>query len=202
MRQALALTLFAAGVPLAAQSPGRPDPTGGGAVAQEQATMAAERAAMAKLVNYDGSYRGRWKILRPEFAPGRATSGTTEHRVGTALDGTVKVMEGRNLSDMGALSFHGMIVMHYDVPSRQYRLTVFANGRTFETPAVMTPTGYYFEEHNGPTSVRRINIVVTPGAWSEYVEAFNGDTPPVRIFEMTLPRAGPANWPGQFGADR
>ena len=201
MRYLIVLGLLTASLPLAAQS-SRPDATGGGAVAQEQATMAAERAAMAKLVNFDGLYRGQWRMLRPEFAPGRATAGTTEHRVGPALNDTVKVMEGRNLSDTGALSFHGMIVMHYDVPTRQYRLTVFANGRTFDTQAVMTPSGYYFEEHSGPTSFRRINIAVTPGAWSEYVEAYDGGKPPVRIFEMTLPRAGPASWPGQFGSDR
>lgn len=174
-----------------------PAPTAPPDVLVEQATLAAERAAMDQLVNYDGVYKGHWRILVPSLAPGRPLSGAVGHRVGPFLAGTVKMMEGKNFSDAGEQTFHGMIVIHYDVPSKHYRLTVFANGKNFETDAVQTPTGYYFEDHNGSNAKRRINIVVTPTTWSEYVEQFDGTSAPVRIFEMTLDRVGPSDWPAR-----
>lgn len=163
-------------------------------VAKVQPLLDAERAAMNRLVDFDGVYAGPWRTFKPDGSI--SSQGTTVHRVGPFLGGTVKVMEGRNYSEQGAITFNGMIVLTFDPDAKTYLLHIYAGGHAFDTKPVWTPTGYYFEVA-GPDGkgVRRVIITISPTQWAEQVYDRVEGRPPAKVFEMTLPRVGESDWP-------
>ncbi len=183
MMGAAALLLTAA--PVAAQNAAD--------VARIGPILAAEKAAMDKLVNYDGVYAGKWQMFRPDGSV--AEHGSTVHRVGPFLGGSIKMMEGRNYTPEGALVFNGTMVLTYNATTKAWKMNVFAFGDAFEVKPVFTDTGYYFDAPSTGPGFRRVNITVAPTYWGEEVYDHADGKPPFRVFSMKLDRIGPTDWP-------
>src|SRR5262245_9779510 len=90
--------LLVAAAPSAAQFP---DPA---------ARIAAQREAMTRLAFMDGVWRGPAWTLSPA---GRSELIQTE-RIGTFLDGSVRVIEGRGYMPDGSVGFNALGVISYD----------------------------------------------------------------------------------------
>lgn len=158
------------------------------------AALGAKRAAMTKLLLYDGVYTGTWTSF--PLGGGRSLGGTTVHRVGPFLGGTVKLMEGRNYLVDGAMVFNGMMILSFDARTGKYPLRIYANDRVIDTEAVMNSGGYYFDVPTpAQSSFRRINIFVTARQWNERVDFHDGNKPAVKEAELILNRVGESDWP-------
>src|SRR4051812_22663049 len=75
-----------------------------------QATIAAQRAALAKLGFMDGVWRGAAWSITPN---GRHDIVQTE-RIGAFLDGSVKVLEGRGYNEDGSVGFNAFGIISFD----------------------------------------------------------------------------------------
>ena len=167
------------------------------AVAQSmvQDVLAEQRAAMQTLAHFDGVWRGTSTIYLPS---GEKRTGHVTHRVGPFLGGTIKVMEGRSYNEEGVLVFNGMMVLFYESATKSFQLHSFANGRARQPKIAMTADGYYFEVPMEDGATRRVTITVKKDSWSEVVQRLAPGAEPVRLFEMTLARAGDSDWPAAY----
>ena len=131
---ALAVGLLFAAAPAAAQ------------YADPAPRLAAQRQAMARLSFMDGIWRGPAWSLTPA---GRRELVQTE-RVGTFLDGTVRVFEGRGYEAEGRVGFNALGIVSFDPDSGRYRLTSWALGHSATVPLTVTETGFVWETPAGP----------------------------------------------------
>ena len=178
------ITLAAALVALAASAPM--------AVAQPPDTGAieAQRAAMARLSFMEGRWRG----------PAVTTTPNGEHRVtqtermGPALDGTIRVIEGKGFAEDGTVVFHAFGIVSYDPRRQAYNLRSYAQGRVGDFPLRFTDTGMVWEIPAGPMTIR-YTATIGNGTWREVGERIVPGQPPRRFFEMNLVRVGDTDWP-------
>jgi hypothetical protein len=179
---ALALLVMAAGAPLAASAQGRPDPA---------ALTAAQREAMGSLGFMDGVWKGRAWIMLPS---GEKHTITQTERIGSFLDGAVKVIEGRGYEPDGKVSFNAFGIISYNPDDRTYSLRSYAQGDVGDF--VLTPTagGYVWEIPAGPMTIR-YTAVVGAATWNEVGDRVMPGAEPVRFFEMNLTRVGDTDWP-------
>ena len=162
----------------------RPDPA---------ATMAAQKAAMARLARLDGVWRGpAWTFL----ASGAKQDAIQTERVGPFLDGTVKVVEGRGYDPKtGAAIFNALAVISYDPAKDAYNLRTYAQGQSGDFKLTPTDDGYIWEIPAGPTMTIRYTVVITDTTWKEVGDRITQSAPPARFMEMTLTKSGSSDWP-------
>jgi len=161
---------------------GRPD---------SAATMAAQRAAMGRLAFLDGLWRGT-AVAGPAGAPQRQMVQT--ERVGLALDGTVRVIEGRAHDADGAVLFQSFGIVSFDPASNSFMLRAHADGQRGDFTFAVEPDGYAWEVPSGPGSVR-YRARVADGRWRQTGELRMPERAPLEIFRMDLQRLGDTNWP-------
>lgn len=153
--------------------------------------IAAQRAAMARLSAMDGVWRGpAWSIT----PTGRQDMIQTE-RIGTFLDGTVRMLEGRGYHADGRVGFNALGIISYDPARQVYSLATWAMGQHIIVPLTITDTGYVWETPAGPGAVIRYTATIGDGRWVEIGERIAGSAPPVRMVEMRLTRVGDTAWP-------
>ena len=182
-RTALALTVIGLTIaaPLAAQPPQTP-----------AALLAAQRQAMAPLARMDGVWRGpAWSVTQA----GRRELTQTE-RVGTFLDGSVRVIEGRGYNADGSVGFNALGIVSFNPATNSYTISSWAMGRGGVFPFRVTAQGYEWEVPAGPGMTVRYAATVTADTLREVGFLHRGEAPPVQIFEMNLRRVGPTDWPG------
>ena len=92
-----------------------------------EARVSAQREAMKALAMLDGEWRGPAKSLRND---GQWHEMVQAERVGTMLDGTVRVIEGRGYENSGELSFNAFAVISYDPDTKAYTM---AGRATFQS---------------------------------------------------------------------
>ena len=155
----------------------------------DQARLAAQRAAMARLAWMDGRWRGEAVTQLPS-GPHRVTQ--TE-RIGPFLGGTIKLLEGRGF-DRGKVAFNAFGTVSFDPATGKYTLHSYAQGRSGDFPLTPTADGYVWEIPAGPMTIR-YTATVTKGAWREIGERVIPGKPPVQFFEMNLRRLGDSDWP-------
>src|SRR5689334_4691855 len=88
--------------------------------------QAAQREAMKPLKIIDGVWRG------PAWALGRDGTRhelTQTERIGSFLDGTVKVIEGRGYEKDGRVGFNALGIVYFDAQKRAYGFRSWALGR-------------------------------------------------------------------------
>jgi hypothetical protein len=155
------------------------------------AAMAAQREAMRALAALDGVWRGPGSSVMPN---GEKHTLTQTERIGSFLDGTVKVIEGRGYTDAGAVGFNAFAVISYDPVKKSYNLRTYAQGRHGDYVLTPTPEGYVWEIPAGPMTIR-YSVVIRDGAWREIGERITPGNPAVQFFEMNLKRIGDSGWP-------
>lgn len=167
--------------PLAAQ--GQPDPA---------ALVAAQRQAMGPLARMDGVWRGpAWSVTQA----GRRELTQTE-RIGTFLDGSVRVIEGRGYNADGTVGFNALGIVSFNPATNSYTISSWAMGRGGVFPFRPTADGYEWEVPAGPGMTIHYSATVTADSLVERGFMHRGDAPPVQIFEMNLRRVGTTDWPG------
>ncbi len=151
--------------------------------------LAAQREAMKALAFMDGEWRG---TARAEEAPGEMRH--TE-RVGTLLDGTVRLVEGRAYDSEGKTRFNAFAVISYDPVRRAYSMQTHAMGYAGHYPLTVRPDGFSWSHPDRPGSVVRYSATIRNGEWHEVGERIAGDAPPVRTVELRVRRTGASAWP-------
>jgi hypothetical protein len=153
--------------------------------------MTAQREAMARLSRMDGVWRGpAWSVSQA----GRHDLVQTE-RIGTFLDGTVRVIEGRGYFADGSVGFNALGVISYEPNGQTYSMNSWALSYSGNFPLRLTDTGYVWERPAGPGAIIRYTAVISDGRWRETGELIAGDAPPRQVFEMNLVRVGDSDWP-------
>jgi hypothetical protein len=177
-----ALAIWAVVIVSAASAQGRPDP---GAV------MAAQKDALARLALMDGAWRGEAWTLLPS---GEKHEFVQTERVGPALEGSLKVIQGRAYEKDGAVGFGALGIISYDQKSQSYSMRSYAQGQLGDFVITPTGNGFAWEIPAGPVTVK-YSATITDGTWHEVGERLMPGRNPVRIFEMTLTRIGDTDWP-------
>lgn len=152
------------------------------------ARIAAQREAMQALVFLDGEWRGE--------AAHEGRSATHTERVGTLLDGTVRLIEGRAYDASGKTAFNAFAIISYDPVKHSYALRSYAEGYAGDYPLTLRPDGFSWSHPAGPGVSMRYTATVKDDEWHETGERVTGSAAPARIFEMKLKRLGPSSWPG------
>lgn len=165
------------------------------AQAADTAAIAAQQAAVQKLDWMRGTWRGTAEAMTPA---GPRKMIQTE-RIGSMLDGTLLVIEGKSYSADGSVPFHAFAVLSYDPTSRKYTMTSHAQGRAGAFPFTPTDTGYTWETPAGPNAVVRYTATFAGGSYTEVGDYIVQGQPPRRFFTMTLKRVGDTDWPAAGG---
>ena len=164
----------------------RPDP---------DVLMKAQREAMAPLAFMDGEWRGTGWALGPTGAKYQFTQ--TE-RVGSFLNGSVKVIEGKAYDDKGKVLFNAFGTVYFDPAKQTYTMHSYAQGNVGDFSFKPTPDGFTWEIAAGPMTIR-YTAVVKDGTWHEVGDSIAPGKDSVRIFEMNIKRLGDSTWPAGGG---
>lgn len=154
--------------------------------------IAAQKEAMKPLAILDGQWRGPAWTIDPT---GKRHDVTQTERVGSLLDGSVKVVEGRGYMADGTTGFNAFAVIAYDAQKKTYSMKSYAQGRAGEFPLTARADGFSWEIAAGPNATIRYNAVVKDGTWVETGEYVAAGQPARKFFEMTLRRVGDTDWP-------
>ena len=169
-------------------------PVGQGLAAEPpdtKALIASQQQAMAALAIFDGTWRGPASATEPSGQQRRITQ--TE-RVGSLLDGSIKVIEGRGFTADGVKTFNAFAVISFSPQTSTYNFHAYAQGHSGDFPMQVTPNGFTWSIKAGPATIR-YTATVTDGVWSEIGERIVEGQQPAKIFEMTLRRVGNTDWP-------
>jgi hypothetical protein len=153
--------------------------------------IAAQRQSMQPLAAFDGIWRGPAKVI---LADGKELLSTQTERVGGLLDGSIKLIEGRGHAPDGSLTFNAFGVISYAPQTGTYSFHSYAQGHSGTFPMEVRPAGFTWSVKAGPATIR-YTADVRDGVWTEIGERIVDGQPGVRIFEMTLRRAGSTDWP-------
>lgn len=152
---------------------------------------AAQVEAMKVLAGMNGVWRGTAWTLLPS---GEKKVITQTERIGSMLQGTLKVIEGRGYDDRGALVFNAFGMVSFDPGTRVYSLRSYSQGRVGDFVLTPTDEGYVWGLPAGPATIR-YTAVVKQGTLRQVGERVMAGTEPLRIFEMNLPRVADSDWP-------
>jgi hypothetical protein len=161
---------------------GRPDPA---------ALMAAEQKAIAPLAFMDGEWRGTATHTNPD---GSTHVLAQTERVGSFLDGKVKVVEGRGYEADGRLVFNALGVVYFDQQRQVLRFQAHAMGNSGDYAFTPKADGFVWEIPAGPITIR-YTATIANGEWVEVGDRVMPGAPDVRFFEMRLKRIGDTTWP-------
>jgi hypothetical protein len=161
------------------------------AQAPDPQAIAAQKEAMKSLSIFDGTWRGLAWILMPG---GEKLDVTQTERVGSFLDGGVKVIEGRGYDASGNVAFNAFGIVSYDAAKKTYSLRTYAMGRVGDFPLTTSADGFSWEHLMGPITIR-YTATIKNGEWHEVGERMVKGQPPVKFMEMTLKRIGDSDWP-------
>jgi hypothetical protein len=172
-------------------------PAAANAQAADTAAIAAEQAGMAKLAWMHGVWRG------PAVTQGAGGEHrvTQTERIGSFLDGTVTVIEGKAYQADGSIGFHAFGVISYDPATKTYWLTSNAQGRSGKFELKPTDSGYSWDIPMGPATIH-YTATLADGIWTEVGDYVIAGQSPHRFFVMTLKRVGNTDWPEAGGVPR
>lgn len=157
-----------------------------------KATIAAQRTAMQSLAMLDGQWRGPGSMTTPD---GSVKKFTQTERIGSLLDGSIRLIEGRSYDDAGNTVFNAFAVVSYDPATRRYTMHSHAQGMVGDFNLTPTADGFQWEIPAGPATIR-YTAVVKDGHFDETGERIVAGQAPVTFFTMHLTRIGESTWPG------
>lgn len=161
------------------------------AQAPNAGVLAKQHAAMKALSFLDGEWAG------PAEAHERTGTlkMTQTERVGTLLDGTVRLVEGRAFDEKGNTLFNAFAVISYEVSRSRYVITSYASGYTTATELKVKPDGFEWAIPAGPSAKMQFSAVVKNGIWTEVGDYVGPGGAKERTFQMTVKRSGSSKWP-------
>jgi hypothetical protein len=154
--------------------------------------IAAQKEAMKALAFLDGEWRGPAKSLRND---GGWHAIVQTERVGSMLDGAVKVIEGRGYEADGTVSFNAFAVISYDPDRKTYSMRSYSAGQTGDFPITPTPAGFKWEIPAGPQMKIQYEAIVKDGVWTEAGWRMPANGEPVKFIEFTVTRLKDTSWP-------
>ncbi|MBB4837175.1 hypothetical protein HNP52_000226 [Sphingomonas kyeonggiensis] len=179
----IALAALALALPAAAQ-----------AQHADKAAMAAQVEAAHRLDWMHGKWRGEARMKMPG-APEQVVTHT--ERVGTLLDGTITVIEGKAFNPDGSVPFNAFAVVSYDPQTKTYLMNSHTGGRSGNFPLTVSETGkgYVWEVPAGPKAKVRYTAVFDGTTWTETGDFVAEGQPGRPFFKMVLKRVGDSDWP-------
>jgi hypothetical protein len=154
--------------------------------------IAAQKEAMKALAFLDGEWRGPAKSLLND---GGWHSMVQTERVGSMLDGAVKVIEGRGYEADGTVSFNAFAVISYDPDRKTYSMRSYSAGQAGDFPITPTLTGFKWEISAGPQMKIQYEATVKDGVWTEAGWRVPANGEPVKFIEFTVTRLKDTSWP-------
>jgi hypothetical protein len=169
----------------------------GSAISQERPdsakVTAAQREAMKSLAAMDGTWRGTAWTMKPD---GTRHQLTQTERVGSFLDGTIKVVEGRGYEADGTVSFNAFAIISYDPSKQAYSMRSYTmTGQKGDFVIEPNATGFVWTIPAGPMTIR-YTATIKDGKWREVGERLMPGKDPIQFMEMNLERIGNSDWPG------
>jgi len=155
------------------------------------AQIAAQKTAMRVLSKLDGTWRGKARILGMD---GKWMEHTQTERVGTTLDSTLKLIEGRGYDANGKLVFHAVATLGYDARKKAYAFRTNSRGEIGDFAFTASDSGFVWEIPT-PTFTMRYTAVIRDGRWREVGDRIFKEGQPVRFIEMDVTRLGDTDWP-------
>ncbi len=150
-----------------------------------------QSADMDRLAFLDGIWRGTAWTLTPN---GKHEIIQTE-RIGSFLQGNIKVIEGRGYEHSGAVSFNALGVISYNSATQSYSISSWALGQQGVFPFHVRADGYDWEVPAGPGASIKYSATIVNGEFVEVGHHVAGSAAPIKIFEMRLRRVGNTTWP-------
>lgn len=159
------------------------------AQAPNAALLAKQQAAMKALAFLDGVWAG------PAEAHERTGTlkMTQTERVGTLLDGTIRLIEGRAFDQKGKTLFNAFGVISYEVPRSRYVISSYASGYTTTTELKVKPHCFEWEVPAGPGAKMQFTATVQNGTWTEVGDYVPSSGTKQRTFHMTVKRIRNSN---------
>ncbi|MDZ7939197.1 MAG: DUF1579 domain-containing protein [Rhodoferax sp.] len=155
-------------------------------------TINAQKEALKSLSFMDGEWRGTaWTMMRD----GKRAEVIQTERIGSLLDGSIKLIEGRGYRADGTTGFNAFAVLSYDPVAKNWKLTSWAQGRQGEFKLTPTADGYVWSIPAGPTATIRYTAVFKGDTFKEIGEYLAEGQPARQTFEMNLTRVAPSTWP-------
>jgi hypothetical protein len=155
----------------------------------------AQQEAMKELAFLDGEWRGSSKVLRKD---GWAPMVQTE-RVGTMLDGTVRMIEAKGYESDGRLSFDVLRIISYEPETKTYAMRSYQSGRTRDHELSLTDNGFAWESESGNGAMVRYEASVKNGAWTETATRMPSRGEPETYVEVKMKRLRSSGWPQAGG---
>jgi hypothetical protein len=146
---------------------------------------------MAPLSRLDGHWRGTATFVLPS---GETRTLVQTERVGSFLDGSIKVIEGRGHGPDGTIDFNAFAIISFDPDTQRYNFRSHAHGRSGDFAFKPTDDGFQWEIPAGPATIR-YTAIVSDGRWHEIGERIVPGQAPVRMVTLELERIGPSDWP-------
>jgi hypothetical protein len=168
------------------------------AQAADAAVIEAQQVAMTKLA----PMRGLWRGPAVRHVPGGEIRMTQTERVGSFLDGTLTLIEGKAYLGDGEIGFHAFATISYDPAGKTYWMNSHAQGRTGRFELKLDATGWTWETPAGPNAKMRYAAVFEGSTWTETGDYVADGQPSRRVFHMTLSRIGDTDWPQAGGVGK
>ena len=116
-------------------------------------------------------------------------------RVGSMLNGTVKVIEGLGTADDGSVAFNALAVISYDPDTQAYAFRSYAHGHAGTFALTADSDRFTWEAPAGKNATMRYTARREQDSWIEIGEVVAKGGAPQRMFEMKLTRIGDSGWP-------
>jgi hypothetical protein len=158
----------------------------------DTAAMAAQAEAMHKLDWMHGKWRGEARFRMPG-GPEQVMVHT--ERVGTMLDGSVTVVEGKSFDASGKVPFNAFAVISFDGRTGGYAMQSYTGGRAGSFPMAVADRGYSWETPAGPRAKIHYKASFDGTTWTETGDYVAEGQPARPFFKMVLKRIGDSDWP-------
>lgn len=155
------------------------------------ALLDAQRLAMQRLAMMDGQWRG---TVRMQQRDGSELTLVQTERVGTLLDGTVRLVEGAGHAADGSRPFQAFGIISFDPRSGTFQMRSHAQELSGDFPLEVRSDGFSWSLSAGPATIR-YTATIDKGTWTEVGERLVTGQPPQKFLEMKLQRLGGSDWP-------
>jgi hypothetical protein len=167
--------------------------TAAGSLAQAPSPQSGTgRAALAALAPFDGMWRGPATLSQPG---GAVRTLIQTERVGPALGGDIRVIEGHSYAPDGSEGGFNAFAIVSAAADGRLEFRSYAQGRAGTFPMTVAPGRFEWSMPAGPGAKVRYVATVSGGTWHEDGWYERDGRQVAKVFEMNLTRVGDTSWP-------